>query len=443
MAFLIFFQLAQNGTSSQEMKIKINGNSEFNDLVMEKEWLGEGTINKPFIIKDLNLSTSSGNPIDIRNTNVYFKISNCMVKGGENGIFLSNVSNALITSNEISSNGYDGLHLKKASNCTIRDNFIPDAKNVGIYLENSPSIMIQGNTVLNTGKDGISLHTSSTNCLIEKNNVTNSGHYGIYAERSKECNITQNHVFRSGYASIEISSSGYGIITNNSVIRHQNSHSIATSDSPSSLVSHNYVLGNNLPGITIHYSPDSLVHNNVVKDDNIGIYVNFSPNTTIFDCFFENNSYGIVFDKLSDNSSVYSNNITNSRNTGIAFEETDNSIIRNNVIIESVYSGLWISNLSKNNTFILNDFINNNIGGASQGYDSGSANNITGNYWNDWTSPDANLDGIVDNPYLLDGDTGNQDSQPRTHPIQTSSMIVEFEKRGLFCSYSQLCHNKE
>jgi len=57
-----------------------------------------------------------------------------------------------------------------------------------------------------------------------------------------------------------------------------------------------------------------------------------------------------------------------------------------------------------------------------QAYDDGTDNfwNSTGsphgfgNYWGDWTSPDANMDGIVDNPYVIDGSAGAMDYYPLT-----------------------------
>ena len=37
---------------------------------------------------------------------------------------------------------------------------------------------------------------------------------------------------------------------------------------------------------------------------------------------------------------------------------------------------------------------------------------VSQNYYEDWNSPDADVDGYVDSPYALDGDSENQDEFP-------------------------------
>jgi hypothetical protein len=59
-----------------------------------------------------------------------------------------------------------------------------------------------------------------------------------------------------------------------------------------------------------------------------------------------------------------------------------------------------------------NNFIKNNLGGISQVSDEGLNNIFVFNFWDEWTSPDADADGFVDDPYGIDG--GDQDSYPLT-----------------------------
>jgi hypothetical protein len=55
-------------------------------------------------------------------------------------------------------------------------------------------------------------------------------------------------------------------------------------------------------------------------------------------------------------------------------------------------------------------------GDDCQATDDGTMNVFDGNYWNDWTSPDANNDSIVDLPYEIDGDANGNDPYPIAVP---------------------------
>ncbi|MCK5561728.1 MAG: hypothetical protein KAJ51_14090, partial [Thermoplasmata archaeon] len=84
--------------------------------------------------------------------------------------------------------------------------------------------------------------------------------------------------------------------------------------------------------------------------------------------------------------------------------------IKENTISNNEY-GIYIKGSS--NSLI---YHNNIIANQNQAYDNG-ANfwNETypagGNYWSDWTTPDNDLDGFVDDPYNISGDS-NQDNWP-------------------------------
>ena len=96
---------------------------------------------------------------------------------------------------------------------------------------------------------------------------------------------------------------------------------------------------------------------------------------------------------------------------------------------------MYIYDASSSNIVFNNTFIGNNGAGSTynsshvQACDDGTNNwwNSTdgyGNYWSDWTSPDVDMNGIVDVPYVLDGGSGAKDYYPLTttptQPIQSS-----------------------
>ncbi|MHA2333120.1 MAG: right-handed parallel beta-helix repeat-containing protein [Candidatus Hodarchaeales archaeon] len=120
------------------------------------------------------------------------------------------------------------------------------------------------------------------------------------------------------------------------------------------------------------------------------------------------------------NAYITNNTIENVEGTGIYIEGSSNNIVTDNYIYNSVINrwtyGLGIFSGSSNNFVRGNNFIGNNLGGYSQAYDYGSNNEFSNNYWDDWTTPDVNSDGIVYNPYDIEGTANNQDMSPLTSP---------------------------
>jgi parallel beta-helix repeat protein len=110
---------------------------------------------------------------------------------------------------------------------------------------------------------------------------------------------------------------------------------------------------------------------------------------------------------------------------GIYAYYSDYNVFRTNSIINNGDYGIELSdsmyNLIYNNSFWYNH-------GSGDVYDSSHIqayddyinqwNTTTGygNYWNDWTSPDDNGDGIVDDPYVVNLYSGYKDYYPRTTP---------------------------
>ena len=86
------------------------------------------------------------------------------------------------------------------------------------------------------------------------------------------------------------------------------------------------------------------------------------------------------------------------------------------------------SNLIYGNVLVGNNGASSTSDGSPcQAYDDNDNtwnNATTGNYWGDWQSPDANHDGIVDNPYIIDGGSGAQDDLPMVMNYHNSTMSI-------------------
>ncbi|WP_455391938.1 right-handed parallel beta-helix repeat-containing protein [[Eubacterium] cellulosolvens] len=163
-------------------------------------------------------------------------------------------------------------------------------------------------------------------------------------------------------------------------------------------------------------------HNNPSGYINSGILTKGEYNY-ISDCDLSDNSRGVLFE--SSHNIIF--NCTLSVNTyeGISIRNNSmNNTISYNTIIDNDGLAVRIDYSSSNNNLHHNNFINNLVGLIHyniQADDDGSNNkwNTTkeGNYWSDWTKPDNNTDGIVDNPYVLGGSSGAKDYYPLTRMV--------------------------
>ncbi len=70
--------------------IVINGNSDFSEQADDEGWNGTRTPLNPYIIDGLNIiGDRSEDLINIRNTDVYFRVSSSIFLNGSNGLFFS------------------------------------------------------------------------------------------------------------------------------------------------------------------------------------------------------------------------------------------------------------------------------------------------------------------------------------------------------------------
>jgi len=134
----------------------------------------------------------------------------------------------------------------------------------------------------------------------------------------------------------------------------------------------------------------------------------------------------------------------------LTMTSSSNNVIAGNTISGSSIVGLqlqtWSTYGSNNNQVYNNTFDANAIHATVDATSTGNVFNLAaptgGNWWSGWTSPDANSDGFVDNPYVF---TGGQDNLPlvtqgwdNTAPVITNvqpSGIIRQENPTFTASY--------
>jgi len=169
-------------------------------------------------------------------------------------------------------------------------------------------------------------------------------------------------------------------------------------------------------GIYILGGKNNSVINNTVFKIESGIVLNQSRNGTVVNntvSYF--NDYGIY--ALSSSGNIMNGNIINGNNQtdncGIYFDGSCGYNFFTGNTISDAGTGVWVFKGSSNNEIYNNNFINN----LTQASVISSDNvfnldaPIGGNYWSDWTSPDTDADGFVDNPYVV-AEPNVQDNLP-------------------------------
>ena len=290
--------------------------------------------------KKTELLTISGRNITVKN--IIFRDAGYSALNDFASIKVIDASNILIEGNTIL-NSYFAIHVSNSYQCFIRNNQISG---------NPASEQLTGN--------GIHLW-KCRQAWIEKNNV--KGHRdGIYFEFVTESNISGNLSEKNIRYGLHFMFSHDDVYTNN--IFKNNGAGVAVMYSKRVRMVRNHFEANWGPsayGILLKEITDSHINNNYFVRNTVGIYMEGSSRTEIFNNAFKNNGWAIKVQASCDDNNFYTNNFH-----GNSFD------------------------IATNGTMMLNKFYRN--------------------YWDKYDGYDINKDGVGDVPY---------------HPVSMYAMIVE------------------
>lgn len=363
-----------------------------------------------------NMIANNLKGIYLKDSNYIDIYDNDVVKNDLNGIVSEGQTSEIqIISNTISNNHGHGIFASGGSSWQIDWNIISGHTLHGISLSDCDDIVIHnsdiGNNVRGLSIDNCTLIDLSDN-KIERNE------YGIFIfGDSNEVDFTLGIIRDSTKTGFRIEDSSFVTLHDSGILNStengvelNSSHDITFNNVTVGLSGMDGILSNHCENCTFQ-----LLSN--WNHPNAGLRISDSSSNLVNNSYFyENDVFGVCI----ENSSVL-NNVTHSyfwsNPVGIsAIHGANETVILNNSIHHNRDYGIQLNESSNESTIKWNAFINNGPGDRSQGYDNGSANLIEYNYWNDWTTPDENSDGIVDLPYSLDGMTENEDPYPLTEP---------------------------
>jgi parallel beta-helix repeat protein len=476
---LIFISIIMSSqiTHSKTSTIQINSNFNFltphvaiyidNDgNFSDYGFPGTGASNDPYRIENYNITTVENIGIHISSASVYFKIQNCFVmsavigidiyyceeeratitnsisngisviysdsieisnnlvhEGGPALINVDHSDNAIIDNNTlVSENGYSsstGIKIVDSDSSTISNNNITRIRN-GIYVDHCPSSLITNNLLSDLSNygygNGINVY-SSDGTVVDNNICTECDDFGIYVYSFGSVTVQKNTVTLSEYG-IHIKTSTASLVKENTCT--QNQIGIYIESSETTLIEKNS-LSLNQEGISV-WSSDyvSVSDNYCYQNEQNGLWAGNSKSifVTRNNCSSNLNA-GIILDTVTV-SNITHNNISFNDYMGIILDTTSNCKFFNNLFNSNDDYAVFIGSGCSGNVLSLNSFIDNNLEGISQCFDSGNLNlwynskTKEGNYWNDLGE---------NKTYAIDGLSNSIDKYPLNKNLERISLL--------------------
>ncbi len=350
--------------------IWIQNNQEMIDQAADESWPGDGSPENPYVITGYSFDQDT-QPLRIWDTDLYWIFTGNVVdsdlSGQQCGTWLDNVKNAVITGNTFR-HRHAGMYILSVENVNITENVI--YSNLGYGLEFGSwikSCNVSYNIIYDCPTGGMRIPGGAFNSTIIGNSITDCGGIGISIMGSvKTTIISENYL-----ANIEDSGISLGMAKD-------------------TIVSFNSIINSSDNGIDIFGCTNGqIVNNSISGADGDGISATFCVLT-----------------------SIHYNTISNSTGKGIDAISGGNSSIQWNTIETNAGYALELGEETEYFEINYNNFNSNGV--TCQICDNGVSNNIRLNYYSDWTSPDTDSNGIVDNPYTAEGDVANEDPYPLT-----------------------------
>jgi parallel beta-helix repeat protein len=460
---------------NNENGILIEGPVASNDNIVSNNTVHNNFYNGISLAQGSSFNTITNNTVYSNNENGIILSSstqnnaisyNTVYNNVRDGIIIMGSDNNTVSHNTVRDNLFRGIVVEMEFGNTIDSedniinaNFVYSNNDHGIFLNVVNNNTVTNNTVHDNELDGISLGESANNTLV--NNTVDNNRYGFLLWNSKNNTIGNNSLTNNGFywGGSNIENYIQKLVANNSVNgkplvywEDKNGGTMPEGAGQIFLFNCTYVtiadqtLSNISIGILTAYCSHLTIQNNTLLNSRWGIFVDRYTNKTTLSNNTAYNNLGDIQLWLAYDNVVSNNTLGNNSNYGLVLDSAERNTFSNNTIFKTNLGGIWLWGSNNNNfshniiydnemygiiiddtssdTIVkFNDFLGNNIGG-SQANDTGSNNVFEYNYWSDWTSPDGNADGVVDNPYPIDGTSNNQDHYPLVTLPSTHHLIL-------------------
>ncbi len=290
-------------------------------------------------------------------------------------VVINNADHCVVDANEVGDNGNNGVYVSGSIGTNVTNNLIYSNVLHGMIVLNSPHTLVAYNHIIDVDQDALRL-TASDDCTIIHNLISGHSNRGIYAFNSIGGSISFNDIEQQTMSQIAL-------------------------DGCEGLVLQQNDCQGGLYGIYSISSPNSTIsYGNISDAANAGIYLFQSNGSSVLRVRAEGCGIGLLLDNLED-CVIAENTITDSVSFGISLEDCSDV---------QVYGNALIDNNGADNTYDVSHIQASDSSALANRWNSTGTPGDYGNLWSDWLTPDADLNGFVDAPYLLAG--GAQDNAP-------------------------------
>ena len=185
-------------------------------------------------------------------------------------------------------------------------------------------------------------------------------------------------------------------------------------------------------GIRLWNVTNGRILNNTFTLGQSGMYVYNSSLCTICNNSFAQYSDGLLIEDSAD--LIVTRNTLTGNGNAMRLLSADFNAITNNTCANSTW-GLILDSECNNNSISWNEFDNlNNM------QDDGVQNDITENYYSDYSGADGDHDGLGDTPYAIAGASGSEDPRPLVLPREGPFVTWLVAPSDMTIEYSQELH---
>ncbi len=258
--------------------IYIVNDTDLETTAAAESWEGDGSPETPFLIQGYEINPTMED-IHIENTRLHFKILDCNISGALGGIYLGNVTNAVIQNCLFTENAY-GVYLENVTGVDILgcDFSVPDWGTSGVYMEVAIDCSIQSSVMEGaTDTDAGIYGTNSEGITVFNCTIFEFDDSGIYFIASDDLEILNNTVYwNEGVGGggptcgIQISFGHVADIIGNNVTENAD-NGITVSGVDNVTIVENYIVDNYYHGIYVEYLDNCLIKDNYIEGHGDGL----------------------------------------------------------------------------------------------------------------------------------------------------------------------------